>query len=141
MVAKLLHIFLLHIDCSYIVVRRMVTCCRRMQDHPSIHSSLAQLCLEFPSARNAGIFGIEILGGSIYKYCSEGMRDANCLALPSSLQRSLGGGGGGGGLQRRTEELTAQVKKLEEEKAGLKQDNASLVSYSVTGYTWNFIAV
>lgn len=33
-------------------------------------------------------------------------------------------------MQRRVEELEAQVKKLEEEKAGLKQDNASLVSLS-----------
>jgi hypothetical protein len=41
------------------------------------------------------------------------------------LQRSLGAG-----LQRRIEELEAQVKRLEEEKTGLKQDNASLVSRS-----------
>lgn len=40
------------------------------------------------------------------------------------LQRSLGGGA----VQKRTEELEALVKKLEEEKAGLKQDNASMVS-------------
>lgn len=43
----------------------------------------------------------------------------------TDFQRSIGGGGT---LQRKTEELEAQVKKLEEEKAGLKQDNASLVS-------------
>lgn len=39
------------------------------------------------------------------------------------------GGGGGGLLQKRVEELESQIRKLEEEKGGLKQDNASLVSY------------
>lgn len=40
------------------------------------------------------------------------------------MQRSTGRGA----VQKRTEELEIQVKKLEEEKAGLKQDNASMVS-------------
>lgn len=45
-----------------------------------------------------------------------------------SSRRSIGGvgGGGGGALQRRVDELEGQVKKLEDEKAGLKQDNATL---------------
>ena len=31
-------------------------------------------------------------------------------------------------MQKRVEELESQIRKLEEEKGGLKQDNASLVS-------------
>ena len=41
-------------------------------------------------------------------------------------QRSVGGAAGV--MQRRLEELEGLVKKLEEDKADLKQENASLVS-------------
>ena len=41
------------------------------------------------------------------------------------MQRSVGGAAGV--MQRRLEELEAAIKKLEEDKAELKQENASLV--------------
>lgn len=47
----------------------------------------------------------------------------------------MGGGGGGGLLQKRVEELEFQIRKLEEEKGNLKQDNVSLVSRYFLLYT------
>lgn len=51
----------------------------------------------------------------------------------------MGGGGGGGMLQRRVEELEASVKKLDEEKATLKQDNASLVSFCSKSFESQYV--
>ena len=45
---------------------------------------------------------------------------------PHCLQRSMGGTAGV--MQRKMEELEGLIKKLEEDKAELKQENASLVS-------------
>ena len=48
------------------------------------------------------------------------------LASPHRLQRSVGGTAGV--MQKKMEELEGLIKKLEEDKAELKQENASLVS-------------
>lgn len=42
-------------------------------------------------------------------------------------------------LQRRVEELEASVKKLDEEKATLKQDNASLVSFCSKSFESQYV--